>query len=174
MTTQHPNPDWAGSTYKGFASPPAAARTESQPTGARKGLSRPWMLGGIAAAVAAGMGLGFAAQPRPVSAAKVEAAATPMAVELAPQPAPPIRSEGRLDVRPAVEALAESAPPAVPGGPRAAPLVAPRDRQPEAGPAGPALRERAGPPDEPDLYRPADVPDEPVFYDEVEDPDEAY
>ena len=156
MDTERPNPNWPGSTYNGFAGPAVAAEAPAAPPTARRRLSQPWMLGGIAAAVAAGVALGFAAQPREVSAAKAEAAVTPLPIELAkPAPAPATRVAGKLDVRPA----ADAAPPAV--------------RAPEPLPLPPAVepapRERLGPPPELELDGPG-VADEPEIYEEIEEP----
>jgi hypothetical protein len=158
MTTEHPNPNWPGSTYNGFAGPAVGAEAPPASPTPRRRVSQPWMLGGIAAAVAAGVALGFVAQPKPVSAAKAEAAATPLPVELvdaAPTPtAPPT---ARLDVRPAVDA----APPVV-AAPQ--PLPPPPSIEPAPRERSPLL------PEELELSRPADAPDDPGIYEEVEEP----
>lgn len=153
MTIEHQNPNWPGSTYADFN---GAARGGRAPQSSKAAPSqgRRWVLAGVATAVAAGMALGIAVQPKPVSAAKAEAQATPLLVELAPPEsilaAPP---SDRLDVRPAVAAPRAMAAPARPAASRS------RDR--------PQLDfERAPFEIEQDL--PVEGPDEPAIYEETD------
>ena len=161
------NPNWPASTYNGFAgaTPPPAAEPPS------RRLSRPLLFGGIAAAVAAGVALGFVAQPKPVSAAKAEAAVTPMAVELA-EPAPPAvqPAAGKLDVRPTDVAAAAQTPRTLelPPAPQAASAPAPAPpRMQERLQGPPVIRE--APPPEVEIDR-STYEDAPAFDDEPEGP----
>ena len=171
MRTDRPNPNWPASTYNGFAGPAAVVEAPVEPEAAprpRRRLSQPMMLGGIATAVAAGVALGFVAQPKPVSAAKAEAAATPMNVELA-APAPPAKQPvaSRLDVRPVETAEAATLPPtlSLPEAPQAPPAPSPRERV-----EPPIVREAPPPELELEFDRQTLDDEPPLLEEEIEEP----
>ena len=80
-----------------------------RPHAIQRGLPRPFWIGGVAAAIASGVFLGLATQSDrgSISAAKAEAAASPLQVELAGLPKAPQPVAGKLDVRPSGSAPAE-------------------------------------------------------------------
>lgn len=163
------NPTWPAATDNGFAGamPPPAASAPAAAPPLRRQLPRPLLFGGIAAAVAAGVALGFVAQPAPVSAAKAEAAVTPLTVELAkPVPPAPQPVAGKLDVRPTEVAAAAPAPRTL-DAPPAAPVEAEPPRMAERVQGPPMVRE--APPRELELDR-STYEDEPAFDDEEPDP----
>jgi uncharacterized protein YecT (DUF1311 family) len=115
---------WAGTTYNGFAGPaelpPPAAPRLSRPRASRK-----LLLGGVAAAAALGLVLGFAARPNLVQPASKPAPMQPAArastetldIEInKPVIVPAPKPTGRLEVLP--PDLARSAPRVVAASPR--------------------------------------------------------
>jgi hypothetical protein len=100
---------WAGTTYNGFSGPGAPdAPPQPPPAPVRRSLpqiSRKTMiLGGVGAAVLAGLAFGLWARPSHDRLGSAAEAATPASVPIEvnrPQPLPTPRSTGRMEVLPA-------------------------------------------------------------------------
>jgi len=156
MTTDPIGQPWGGGTYHGFSGPrPAAAPTSPVAPVKRRAWQVPRAAtigGGIAAAVALGLALGYFARPHlaqpttptPMRAVTPAAGGT-LPVEVnAPVPPPPLKSAGKLEVLP--PDLARNAPRAPAALPAAPPLPVvstpayPAPAYPSAEPSRPIAR----------------------------------
>lgn len=157
MTTDPIGQPWGGGTYHGFSGARPAAAPAAAPL--RTARPRRWQVpraatigGGIAAAVALGLALGYTSRPhlaqpttpKPMQAVTPAAGGT-LPVEVnAPVPPPPLKSAGKLEVLP--PDLARSAPrapplPAAPPLPVASAPVYSAPAYPAPAPSRPVARE---------------------------------
>jgi uncharacterized protein YecT (DUF1311 family) len=156
MPTNRTGEPWAGATYNGFSGPAHGPAGSAPPPHRRESINRKTLLGGLAAAVAAGLLFGLWARPEfgddgrarePMKAAPATAdaplAQVPIEVN-APVVTPPPQVDGPLEVLPQdLARAAEAARPVVPAPVARPPVARPPvqvARAPQGSPASAVVR----------------------------------
>lgn len=151
MPNQRTGEPWAGATYNGFSGPAHGPAGGASPPQRRESINRKTLLGGLAAAVAAGLLFGLWARPEfgddgrarePMKAAPATAEAPVAQVPIevnAPVVTPPPQVDGPLEVLPQDLARAAEAARPVVRAPAARPPVQVA-RAPQGSPASAVVR----------------------------------